>query len=76
MIAFSLDENSKGGMLEQRLTELNNNLVKVEAERIALEAQHDLIHNGEADSLPAVMQSTLIENLKQQVAQLRASMPL
>jgi succinoglycan biosynthesis transport protein ExoP len=72
VIAFSLSENSKGQMLEERLTDLNNTLAKIEAERIALETQDELIRNGEADALPAVMQNQLIQNLKQQVAQLAA----
>ena len=72
VIAFSLDEKGKGQMIEQRLTDLNNSLAKVETDRIELEAQHDLIRRGEADSLPEVMQNPLIQNLKQQVAQLAA----
>jgi capsular exopolysaccharide synthesis family protein len=72
VIAFSLDEGGKGQMLEERLTDLNNSLAKVETDRITLEAQHDLIRHGEADALPAVMQNSLIQNLKQQAAQLAA----
>lgn len=72
VIAFSLDERGKGQMLEERLTDLNNSLAKVETDRITLEAQHDLIRHGEADALPAVMQNSLIQNLKQQAAQLAA----
>jgi capsular exopolysaccharide synthesis family protein len=70
VIAFSLDEGGKGQMLEDRLTDLNNSLAKVETDRIELEAQHDLIQHGEADALSAVMQNTLIQALKQQVAEL------
>lgn len=72
VIAFSVDEKGKGQMLEERLTDLNNSLAKVEADRIALEAQHDLILKGEADSLPVVMANPLIQNLKQQAAVLAA----
>jgi polysaccharide biosynthesis transport protein len=72
VIAFSLDENGKGQMLAERLTNLNNALARIEAERIELEAQHDLVRRGEADSLPAVMQNQLIQNLRQQVAALAA----
>ncbi len=70
VIAFSLDEKGKSQMLEERLTDLNSSLVKVETDRITLEAQHDLIKHGAAGSLPAVMQNPLIQNLKQQVAKL------
>lgn len=72
VITFSLDEKGKGQMIEERLTDLNNSLAKVETDRMELEAQHDLISRGEADSLPEVMQNSLIQNLKQQVAQLAA----
>jgi polysaccharide biosynthesis transport protein len=72
VITFSLNESGKGEMLEQRLTDLNNTLAKVEANRIALEVQQQLIRKGEADALPAVMQNPLIQNLKQQVAELAA----
>jgi polysaccharide biosynthesis transport protein len=72
VITFSLNESGKGEMLEQRLTDLNGTLAKVEASRISLEVQQELIRNGEADALPAVMQNQLIQNLKQQVAELAA----
>ena len=72
VITFSLNESGKGEMLEQRLTDLNNTLAKVEVSRIALEVQQELIHKGEADALPAVMQNPLIQNLKQGVAELAA----
>jgi polysaccharide biosynthesis transport protein len=72
VIAFSLNESGKGEMLEQRLADLNNTLAKVEASRIALEAQQELIRKGDAAALPAVMQNQLIQNLKQQVAELAA----
>jgi polysaccharide biosynthesis transport protein len=72
VITFSLNESGKGEMLEQRLGDLNDTLAKVEASRIALEVQQELIRKGEADALPGVMQSQLIQNLKQQVAELAA----
>jgi succinoglycan biosynthesis transport protein ExoP len=72
VITFSLNESGKGEMLEQRLTDLNNTLAKVEVSRIALEVQQELIRKGEADALPAVMQNQLIQNLKQRVAELAA----
>lgn len=72
VIAFSLDEQGKGQMLQQRLADLNNTLAKVEAERITLEVQHEMVRRGQADALPTVMQSQLIQTLKQQVAQLAA----
>jgi succinoglycan biosynthesis transport protein ExoP len=72
VITFSLSESGKGEMLEQRLADLNSTLAKVEASRIALEVQKELIRKGEASALPAVMQNQLIQNLKQRVAELAA----
>ncbi len=72
VITFSLSESGKGEMLEQRLTDLNNTLAKIETSRIALEVQQQLIRRGEAAALPAVMQNQLIQNLKQRVAELAA----
>jgi polysaccharide biosynthesis transport protein len=72
VITFSLNESGKGEMLEQRLADLNNTLAKVEASRIALQAQLQLTRKGEAAALPAVMQNQLIQNLKQHVAELAA----
>jgi len=72
VITFSLNESGKGEMLEQRLTDLNNTVAKVEASRIALQAQLQLIRKGDAAALPAVMQNQLIQNLKQRVAELAA----
>lgn len=72
VIAFTLNESGKGEMLEQRLADLNDTLAKVEASRIALQAQLELIRKGQGAALPAVMQNQLIQNLKQRVAELAA----
>jgi polysaccharide biosynthesis transport protein len=64
IVAFTLDD--KGSILNQRLIELNQALTKAETERIDLEAQDDLIHRRNYNSLPAVISSTLIQNLKAQ----------
>ncbi|HVA79379.1 MAG TPA: polysaccharide biosynthesis tyrosine autokinase, partial [Candidatus Binataceae bacterium] len=64
IVAFNLDD--RGTILNQRLTEMNQALTKAETERIDLEAQHDLIHKRNYNSLPAVIGSTLIQQLKAQ----------
>jgi len=64
IVAFTLDD--KGTILNQRLTQLNEELTKAETERIDLEAQDQLVHERRYDSLPAVISSTLISNLKTQ----------
>ena len=51
-----------------RLADLNQRLTEAEAERIAFEAQVHLIRSREYGSLPAVINSTLIQTLKEQLA--------
>jgi capsular exopolysaccharide synthesis family protein len=65
---ISLDD--KENIVVERLTDLNKRLTEAEAERIALEAQVQLIHSREYDSLPAVLNSTLIQTLKEHVGRL------
>lgn len=67
---LSLDE--KDNIIVDRLTDLNRRLTEAEADRIALEAQVHLIRQGEQDALPAVLSSTLIQNLKEQLAGLES----
>jgi polysaccharide biosynthesis transport protein len=64
IVAFALD--NQGNILNQRLTELDQALTKAETEGIDLEAQDDLVHKRNYNSLPAVINSTLIQNLKEQ----------
>ncbi|HEY6394115.1 MAG TPA: GumC family protein, partial [Candidatus Binataceae bacterium] len=65
IVAFALDD--KENVLNQRLSELNQALTKAETERIDLESQDSMIHKRDYDSLPAVINSTLIQNLKGQL---------
>lgn len=64
IVAFALDD--KGNIINQRLTELDQALTKAQTEEIDLEAQDDLIHKRNYNSLPAVINSTLVQNLKEQ----------
>ena len=66
LVSLDADEN----MVVQRLSDLNQRLTQAEAQRIALEAQVHLIRKRAYDSLPAVLESALIQTLKNQVAQL------
>ena len=59
-------------MVVQRLSDLNKRLTEAEGERIALEAQVHLIRKRAYDSLPPVLESALIQTLKDQVAKLDA----
>jgi succinoglycan biosynthesis transport protein ExoP len=66
----TLSLNDKGGLMMNQLNDMNSEVTKTEAEKIALEAQHELIRDGNYESLPAVINSALVETLKQQTTQL------
>jgi polysaccharide biosynthesis transport protein len=60
--------DDKTNVLTQRLAELEKALTSAETARIALESEIHLIHAGDYDSLPMVINSALIQNLKQEYA--------
>jgi polysaccharide biosynthesis transport protein len=64
----SLDD--KENIVTHRLTDLNARLTAAEADRIGFEAQVRLIQSKDYDSLPAVLSSGLIQNLKGELARL------
>jgi succinoglycan biosynthesis transport protein ExoP len=66
IVSFSLHDNS--GVIMQRLTDLNSALTKAETARIALAAQHQIIQSRDYDSLPEVINSQLIQRLKEEVS--------
>jgi capsular exopolysaccharide synthesis family protein len=65
---ISLDD--KENIVVDRLSDLNNRLTEAEAERIGLEAQVQLLRTRSYDSLPAVLNSTPIQALREQLARL------
>jgi uncharacterized protein involved in exopolysaccharide biosynthesis len=67
---ISLDE--KENVTMQRLTELNEALTKAESDRIAKEANYRQIRGKNIDSLPPILESKLISDLKQAYIQLEA----
>jgi capsular exopolysaccharide synthesis family protein len=69
VLAFSLDD--KDQMVSDRMATLNRDLVEAEARRIALEADVATIKNSNAQSLPAVTNSSLIQRLREQAATLQ-----
>lgn len=69
VLAFSLDD--KDQMVSDRMATLNRDLVQAEAQRLALEADVDTIKNSNAQSLPAVTSSALIQRLREQAATLQ-----
>jgi polysaccharide biosynthesis transport protein len=68
IVTFSLHDTS--GVIMHRLDDLNTALTKSETTRIALAAQHQLIHRGDYDSLPEVINSQLIQRLKEEISTL------
>jgi polysaccharide biosynthesis transport protein len=66
----TLSLNDKGGLMMNQLNDMNSELTKTESLKIALEAQHELIRDGNYESLPAVINSAMVETLKQQTTQL------
>ena len=68
ILAFSLDD--KDQMISARMAELNRDLVQAEAERIALEADVQTIKSSNYDALPAVVESHLIQQLKEESSKL------
>ncbi|MBV8772634.1 MAG: polysaccharide biosynthesis tyrosine autokinase [Deltaproteobacteria bacterium] len=74
IVVFSLDEkdqvDDKDQMAAERMAELNHSLVVAETQRIALQADVETIKAGEYDSLPAVVNTALIQNLKNEASKL------
>jgi capsular exopolysaccharide synthesis family protein len=70
IVTFGLHD--RGRIVMQNLTDLNKALMAAETARIDLEAQDDVIRKGEYDSLPAVVNSALVQSLKTDVARLSA----
>jgi polysaccharide biosynthesis transport protein len=64
---ISLDD--KENIVVERLADLNKRLTEAEADKIALEAQIQVIQKKAYESLPAIMNSTVVQMLKQQLAQ-------
>ncbi|MBV8056100.1 MAG: polysaccharide biosynthesis tyrosine autokinase [Deltaproteobacteria bacterium] len=69
LLNLSLDD--KDEIVNQRLLQLNHNLVDAQAERIGLQADVETIRGNNYDELPAVVNSTLIQNLKAKSATLQ-----
>jgi polysaccharide biosynthesis transport protein len=74
IVVFSLDEkdqiDDKDQMAGERMAELNRAVVQAETQRISLQADVETIKVGDYDSLPAVVNTTLIQNLKSEASKL------
>jgi polysaccharide biosynthesis transport protein len=70
IVVFTPDDNDKDQMAAQRVADLNRAVVAAETERIGLQADVETIKAGKYDSLPAVVNSGLIQNLKGEASKL------
>lgn len=66
-----VDLEDKNNIIATRLTELNINLSKVQAERIAAESLYRQLAQANVESLPAVLQDARITDLRGQLSTLR-----
>jgi capsular exopolysaccharide synthesis family protein len=64
----SLDDNEKAIM--ERLRDLSRRVTEAQADRITAESDYRLVQNREYDSLPAVINNGLVNNLKAEVSRL------
>jgi capsular exopolysaccharide synthesis family protein len=62
--------NEKENVVVERLVDLNKHLTDAEADRIGLESQMQLIRKRRYESLPAVVNNTLIQTLTAQAVRL------
>jgi capsular exopolysaccharide synthesis family protein len=67
---ISVDE--KANVVVERLLDLNKSLTAAEGERIAVEAQVRAVQGRNLDELPAVLNSSVIGNLKGELGRLEA----
>lgn len=65
-------DDAKDNAVVDRLSDLSRRLTRSQAMRIELEAQHELIQGRDFESVPAVIQSPLVQSLKGQLAQLES----
>jgi polysaccharide biosynthesis transport protein len=65
------DQSGHRTTVIERLDELSKLLANAEADRIAQEAEARLVNSEQYDALPAVVQSPLVQNLKEQLAVLQ-----
>lgn len=68
IVVFAVD--NKDQMASERMSELNRALVQAETARISLQADVETIKAREYDSLPAVVNTVLIQNLKSEASKL------
>src|SRR5215813_8849487 len=65
-------DDAQGNAVVERLGDLSRRLTNAQAQRIELEAQHQLIQGRDFESIPAVLQNALIQTLKADLSRLEA----
>ena len=65
-------DDAQGNAVVERLGDLSRRLTNAQAQRIELEAQHQLIQGRDYDSIPAVLQNSLIQTLKADLSRLES----
>ncbi len=68
IVVFAIDD--KDQMASQRMADINKALVQAETQRISLQADVESIKAQDYDSLPAVVNALLIQNLKSEASKL------
>jgi succinoglycan biosynthesis transport protein ExoP len=66
-------EDSKNNLMMEKLSDLQKFLTQAEADRIGTEAQLLQVRKGNYEALPGVMDDELVQDLKNQLATLRAT---
>ncbi|HJQ75406.1 MAG TPA: polysaccharide biosynthesis tyrosine autokinase, partial [Gaiellaceae bacterium] len=65
-------DDAQGNSVVERLQDLSRRLTNAQAQRIELEAQHQLVQSRDFESIPAVLQNALIQTLKADLSRLEA----
>src|SRR5207244_2618924 len=65
-------DDAQGNSVVERLQDLSRRLTNAQAQRIELEAQHQLTQRRDFESIPAVLQNALIQTLKADLSRLEA----
>lgn len=73
IVSFGVDDEEKNRIAEERMLELTREMTSAEDERIAAEAQMELVKEGNYDSLPGVVNNSMIESIKPEVGRLEAA---
>jgi polysaccharide biosynthesis transport protein len=72
ILAFGINDQAKNRIAEQRMSALTDALTDAQNQRIKAEAQLQVANAGDFDTLPAVIDNPIIENLKPEFDRLQA----